>query len=777
MSPSSPHRYTIGVRELCEFAAKQGDLDLRFTPSPTAQEGMAGHRTVAARRPDSHRSEVAVRGDHGALTVRGRVDGFDSQRGLLEEVKTHKGDVAAIPANHRALHWAQAKVYGWLVCEQFALPTLTVSLVYFDIVSQVETVLSERCSAAELHAVYTALCERFMAWSQRESQHRDARDARLHALAFPHADYRSGQRTLAEHSFVAARRGRCLLAEAPTGIGKTVATVFGALKALPDQRLDRLFFLSAKNSGHAPAFDALAQLDPHASGEAAAPLPALRVLQLVARETACEHPELACHGDSCPLARGFYDRLPAAREAAVAAPRWSRDAVRGIAAAHRVCPYYLAQELARWADVVVADYHYFFDASALLHGLTLANQWRVAVLVDEAHNLLDRARGMYSAALSLVALRAAVRAAPPPLAAALRRVRRAWPAAGAAADTPAADGYRVLPHLPEPLLAALRQAITALGEHTATGAPLAPETMTLYFDALRVVRLADSFGVHSIVDLTLSTPAGHRRAESVLSVRNVVPAPFLKTRFEAAHATVLFSATLSPHRFYADVLGLPDDTARLTIEPPYREAQLSVEIVDAISTRYAARHASIGPIAELIGTRLRSRPGNYLAFFSSLDYLDRAFDAFAARYPEVPAWRQTRAMSAADRTAFLARFVEDGRGVGFAVLGGSFGEGIDLPGTRLVGAFIATLGLPQFNPVNEQMRRTMQATFGAGFDYVYLLPGLRKVIQAAGRVIRTPTDEGCVLLIDDRYRRPDVRHLLPRWWRCGVPAAAAAAPA
>jgi Rad3-related DNA helicase len=339
------------------------------------------------------------------------------------------------------------------------------------------------------------------------------------------------------------------------------------------------------------------------------------------------------------------------------------------------------------------------------------------------------------------------------------------------------DAYRVLPRLPEALLGALRQATAAIGEHTATGAALPPETMALYFDALRLVKLAESFGTHSIVDLTTSPSAPAGRSDAVLCLRNVVPAPFLKARFAAAHAAVLFSATLSPHHFYADVLGLPEDTAWLTIEPPYRAEQLSVEIVDAISTRYAAREASVVPIAALIGARFGARPGNYLAFFSSLDYLERTFDAFVARHPEVPAWRQTRAMSAPDRSAFLARFVEGGRGVGFAVLGGSFGEGIDLPGTRLIGAFIATLGLPQFNPVNEQMRRTMQAEFGAGFDYVYLLPGLRKVIQAAGRVIRTPTDEGSVLLIDDRYRRPEVRALLPRWWRCGADAPASDLPA
>lgn len=235
--------YNVAVRTLCEFAAKQGDLDLRFTPSPTSQQGVKGHQTVAASRSLSYRSEVKLSGEYRHLVVRGRADGYDPDRQLLEEVKTFKGDLDLMPKNHRQLHWAQVKVYGALACRQFDLAQLTVSLVYFDIGRQQEVPpLLLQCSAEELQAFFGTLCERFIAWADSEMDHRARRDVALAKLRFPYEDFRAGQRDLAKAVFNAARLGRCLLAQAPTGIGKTVATLFPMLKACPVQELDKVFF-------------------------------------------------------------------------------------------------------------------------------------------------------------------------------------------------------------------------------------------------------------------------------------------------------------------------------------------------------------------------------------------------------------------------------------------------------------------------------------------------------------------------------------------------------
>ncbi|MDO7897549.1 ATP-dependent DNA helicase [Pseudomonas citrulli] len=746
--------YSIAVRALCEFTAKVGDLDLRFTPSPTALEGMAGHRTVASRRSEAYQAEVSLEGQYQALTVKGRADGYDPLRNCLEEVKTYRGDLARQPANHRQLHWAQAKIYGWLMCHALQLARIDVALVYFDVASEKETCLTQGFEAGELQAFFEAQCALFLAWAEQEMAHRHARDLGAQTLVFPHAGFRPGQRHLAESVFKAVSTGRCLMAQAPTGIGKTVGTLFPMLKALAPQHLDKVFFLTAKTPGRKLALDAARVIT------RSAPTMPLRVLEMIARDKACEHPDKACHGESCPLARGFYDRLPAAREAASQVTLLDQAALREVALAHEVCPYYLSQEMARWADVVVADYNYYFDFSALLFGLAQANGWKVATLVDEAHNLVERGRQMYSATLDQSGLAAVRKTAPEALKKPLERVNRQWNALHA----PQVAAYQAHGQLPDKFLQALGTCTTAIGDYLNEHPQgLDGDLQAFYFDALQFGRVAESFDEQFLFDIH-KREFGRQRSASTLCLRNVVPAGFLRPRLTAARASVLFSATLSPRHYYADLLGTPADTVWIDVESPFRADQLDVQVVSRISTRFAHRQASLEPIVALMARQFSARPGNYLAFFSSFDYLQQVAGLFAERHPGIATWTQSRGMGEAPRQAFLERFMEHSQGIGFAVLGGAFGEGIDLPGSRLIGAFIATLGLAQLNPVNEQIKQRMAAIFGDGYDYTYLYPGLQKVVQAAGRVIRTQQDHGVVMLIDDRFGEAQVQRLLPRWW-------------
>jgi DNA excision repair protein ERCC-2 len=745
-------QYVVAVRELCEFAAKEGDLDLRFTPAPTALEGTAGHAVVAKRRGPARQKEVRLSATVGQLVVRGRADGYDAECGVLDEVKTFKGDVTRIPANQRALHWAQAKVYAAMLCAQFRLPSLRVSLVYFEIGTQKEIVLEEAWRAENLASFLTALCDRFWRWARHELEHRARRNACLCSLRFPLSGFRKGQRALAERVFKVAASGRCLAAEASTGIGKTIGTLFPALKAMPGARLDKVFFLTAKSSGHIAPLDTLNHL------RHSAPELSLRTLELISRDAACLHPELACHGESCPLARGFYDRLPQARAKAVDQGQLTQAVVRQIALDHRICPYYLGQELARWADVIVADYNYYFDSSALLHAMTMANEWRVAVLVDEAHNLIERARTMYTAQLSRERLRIAIREAPPLLGTQLRRLRRSWHAVVKEQTQP----YASFAAVPPKLAATMHEACSQMSDMLADSVEaVSASLLGLYFDLVQFNRLVETFGPHSVFEVQIEDGGRHAH----LGIRNVVPAPFLAPRFRLARSAVLFSATLSPQRYYSDTLGLPPETVWLEVEPPFLPYQLKVKIAGHISTRFDRREESLSPIARLIGEQVQRRPGNYLAFFSSFEYLGRVRAAFESAFPDVHVWCQTRDRSEIQRSAFLSQFVAGGSGVGFAVLGGAFAEGVDLSGERVAGAFIATLGLPPTNPINEMMKQTLEAAFGAGYEYAYLLPGLRKVVQAAGRVVRGPTDTGVLYLIDDRYSRARIQRLLPAWWR------------
>ncbi|OUM03814.1 helicase C-terminal domain-containing protein [Variovorax sp. JS1663] len=738
--------YTVSVKTLCAFAARAGDLDLRFAPAPSAQEGVAGHRLVQGRRGAGYESEIALSARFGCLLVRGRADGFDPQRGRLEEIKTFRGELEAVRANHRALHWAQARCYAWMLCEARGLDGVEVALVYLELGSDEESVLTEHWRRDDLRAHFEALCGRFLGWAEREAVHCAARNAALPALAFPHADFRRGQRDLAEAVYRVAAAGRCLLAQAPTGIGKTLATLFPLFKAWDRQRVDKLFFLTAKTSGRAIALDGLRRL----AGEGTP----LRVLELTAREKACEHPDKSCHGESCPLAKGFYDRLPAARAEAAQAAWLDRAALRRIALAHEVCPYFLAQEMARWSDAIVGDYNYYFDGSAFLWALAREEGWRAAVLVDEAHNLLERARSMYSARLEETAIGAVRRKAPAPIRKALTRLRREW----RRAQQTQTEDYRAHDTLPAALVRALQDTLAAMGDHFAAH-PLEAQgpLQQCFFDLAHFARLADSFGTHSVFESLL--------AEDALAIRNLVPAPFLEPRFADSLSTTCFSGTLAPFGFYRDTLGLPDDTATLDVGSPFRGEQLTVRIATDVSTRFRDRARSLDRVIRIIAAQYAAQPGNYLAFFSSFEYLRSAFEAFALQQPEVPSWAQSRGMRESERESFIARFAPGGRGIGFAVLGGPFGEGIDLPGDRLVGAFVASLGLPQHDAGNECMRERMQALFGEGYAYTYVYPGLQKVVQAAGRVIRSEQDAGVLYLLDDRFARREIRALLPAWWQ------------
>lgn len=781
-APAGKPLLAVSVRSLCAFAARRGDLDLRFTPSPTAQQGRDGHLLVARRRGESYESEIRLSAVCGELLVKGRADGYDPRRHELEEIKTHRGRIEDIPANQQALHRAQARLYGWMLCEARGFNALTVSRIYLEIGLETESRVSETLSADELRAFAESLCARYVGWARREAAHRSARQAWLPSLAFPLPEFRTGQREMAGSVWRACSRGETLRIEAATGLGKTLGTIFPALRAMAERPLDRIAVLSARTTAKQVAFDAFGRI--RAQGSSGRPMP-LRVIEIVARERACEHPDKACHGESCPLARGFYDRLEAARSEAAKCDLLDQASMRRIALAHHLCPYFLAMEMLRWSDVAIGDYHYWFDRHAVLPALASELDWKVAVLIDEAHQLVARTRSMYSASLSVASLLELNEQAPPPLRGAIAQLLNQWDLIGQKhglddSDTPPA--WQALAEPPEDWLRALHRLNSQLGEHLlGEGRNASPWLTQAMFDGLSFAALADAFGDHSLCELSVDADAddgpgialdhqlrlGPRALDRArLVLRNVVPGPFIRPRLECADSIVMFSATMNPFDYDRDLLGLPETTPTLHFESPFDPSRLKVSVLP-VSTRIGDRPRTLPRIISAISRQYDREPGNYLAFFSSFDYLERAFERLASTRPDIACWKQSRLMNESARAAFLARFTPTGRGIGFAVLGGPFAEGVDLPGSRLIGAFIATMGMPSVDPVNEAIAERVEKLFGAGQDYTYLIPGLQKIIQAAGRVIRSPEDRGTLLLIDARYSWPRYRRLLPSAWGLG----------
>ncbi len=579
--PATSHdwTYTVAVRELCEFTAKRGDLDRRFTPAATALEGLAGQSTVAQRRGQDYETEIALETVVGALRVRGRADGYDPRRRCLEEIKTIRGHPDEMPENRRQLHWAQLQTYGALFCRSRGVPEIALALVYFDVSSQAEIELRQVYGAEELEDILARRCAAFAAWARQEAVHRASRDTSLSDLAFPEDAFRAGQRELAEAVYRTAARGRRLLAQAPTGIGKTVGTLFPMLRAVPAHGIDKVAYLTCKGTGRITALDALGKLRAGIAGRS------LRVLTLVPKDEGCEHPEKACHGDACPLARSFYDRLPAAREDAVALGWLDGAAQRQVALQHGICPYYLGQELVRWADVLVGDVNHLFDSNGLLWGLAQALDWRLAVLVDEAHNLVERARRMYSGELRVGQIRAAARTAPAAVRGALDGLVEA--AQELVADT--AAPYEVLATVPDAFVQALQAATGALTEHFNQHPLNVGSLLDFHFELRRFHRLVETLSDHSLFDVQTFLGAGSDTAaeadgaaaqdasDAALCVRNVAPACFLRPRLQTLQSITLFSATLSPPSYAIRLLGLPEDTAWIDVpsafpaESPERE--------------------------------------------------------------------------------------------------------------------------------------------------------------------------------------------------------------
>ena len=717
---------------------------------------MQGHQVVTSRRDYTYLTEITLTGEYQNIFIRGRADGYDPDLNQLEEIKTYKGHLDRMPDNHRQLHWAQAKIYAWLMCLERELDTINVALVYYNVTSRDETVLVEAYTAHELKTFFEVLCTKLISWADQELAHRALRNQGLAKLNFPHAEFRAGQRKLAESVYKAAMLERSLLVQATTGIGKTLGTVFPLLKAMPEAKLDKVFFLTAKSAGRELGLNALRTI------QRSNPNLLIRTLELVSREKSCEHPDKSCHGDSCPLANGFYDRLPAARLYAISLGMMDKVAIRKSALKHQVCPYYLTQDLANWSDVVVGDYNYYFDLYAMLYAGTVLNEWKVSILVDEAHNMVERARKMYSAELNYGAFNEMQSRAPKILKGVFDKLSSSWVSLIREQE----KSYEVYTHIPEEFEFLLQRALTKITDYLAEH-PTYKEASVLsfYFDALQFATLAESFGLHSIFDITKSDESvGLFQQDAVLTIRNVIPANFLSNRFKVSGSSTLFSATLSPPSFFYDMLGLQEQTQFLDVESPFDPKQLTVHIAKHISTRFRERKHSLLPIVNLVAKQYLEKPGNYILFLSSFDYLSDVKNLFMDTHPNIPLRSQLRIMSEEDKDQFVNDFTHESKGIVCAVLGGSFGEAIDLPGNRLIGAFIATLGLPQVNEVTEQMRLRMEEIFGLGYEYTYLFPGLQKVVQAAGRVIRTTNDTGVIHLMDDRYNDSKIKKLLPKWW-------------
>jgi len=785
--PASKPVHTISVRELVAFVLREGDLGRQreFIGSDRALAGIRGHQKIQRSRPTGYLTELPVEymveAEEFALHIRGRIDGLliTSQQVLLEEIKTVPGTWNRQPD---PLHWAQAKFYAFIHAKEHALTELVLQLVYLELPAGKVTEFRQTISFAELADFFAATCAVYVDWLRERHHWRLARNASITALTFPFPAYRPGQRELAVAAYrVLANGGRLFLA-APTGIGKTISVLFPAVKALGEGKLERIFYLTARTVGRAIAEKALADL--RRGGME------LRAVTLTAKEKVCVRNDQSCDPLTCPLALGYYDRIKPAIREALAREEMTRSVLEAVGQKHQVCPFELSLDVSVWADAIVCDYNYVFDPQVYLRRHFEADGGAYAFLVDEAHNLVDRAREMFSASLDgreLLEVKRALKQSVPRAAKALTQLHLAMRKLGNATELPAEppkasdpavelnlfpaqpaiirpeeNGAGTSPEFPDSLIEPLEMALNEAESWLVKNQPanFREALLALYFRMHAFRRTAELYD-ERFVTIIENAPE--------VTVRQFCldPSLLLRKALARGKAAIFFSATLTPMDYYRTLMGGEADDPVLQLSSPFPAENLAVLIQDRIPTHFKGRTESLGDVVEAVGTLVRGRPGNYLVYFPSYQYLNDTLRAFQLRHPTVPVLIQRPGMTEPERDAFLAAFaIEHGETlVGFAVLGGIFGEGIDLVGERLIGAVIVGVGLPQLCLERNLIRDYFQTQNGAGFDYAYTFPGMNRVLQAIGRVIRSDTDRGVVLLIDARFSEPRYRRLFPAWWK------------
>ncbi len=755
----------LSVRYLAEFLLRSGSIDSRFSGVNAGVIGSRLHRKLQKQAGKSYKAEVSLSAsipcDAFMYHLSGRADGVISTNDgiVVDEIKTLSLPLEHVEENHNPAHWAQACIYAHILCAQNSYSSIAVQLTYCNIETEETKSFLRDYTATELEAFVQNLLSEYNKWALLSLEWKKKRNTSLQSLQFPFPEYRNGQRNLAIACYQTYKDKGRLYCSAPTGTGKTISTLFPAIKAMGEGMGESIFYLTAKTITRQAAEDALALLGKNQ------PLH-LRSITLTAKDKICFLEERACLPEVCPYANGYFDRINNALYSILKTKNsFSREKLLSLAQKHTLCPYELSLDLSLWCDCIIGDYNYLFDPVVHLQRFFEGEGGEYLFLVDEAHNLVNRSREMYSAQLDKNAFYTFKKALPKSeksMHKALGEVNTCF--VDLRKQCEEAESTVLKLETPPPAFEkALRNLVarTEVFLENNRNSPYEEELLPLYFDTLFYLRILEGYGAHYI---TLLHHSWHN-----ISIRLFCmdPSSYLAQSLSLGRASVLFSATLQPLAYYRDTLGGNEQSKLYQVESPFSQQRLGLYIADGISTKYAQRQNSLPSIAALLAQMVQAKTGNYIAYFPSYQYMRQAHEAFTQQYPDHKTLLQTTDMSEAEREEFLLHFAPSPQEslLAFCVMGGIFSEGVDLPGSQLIGAAVVGVGLPQIGPEPDALKEYYDQQNGCGFEYSYQFPGMNKVLQAAGRVIRTEQDKGVVLLIDSRYTTPRYQAMFPPHWQ------------
>lgn len=754
----------ISVRSLVEFILREGDIDNRVSGSMEKDAMLLGgkiHRKIQSRMGTNYTAEVPLKiqmpCDGFVLQIEGRADGVlkDDGKVLIDEIKGILRSLEHLEAPV-PVHLAQAKCYAYIYAVQNSLKCIDVQMTYCQMETEEIRRFCQEFEFQELQTWFQDLVTQYEKWAKFEIEWRNVRNDSIRQIEFPFP-YREGQRDLVASVYRTILRKKKLFIQAPTGVGKTMATVFPAVRAMGEGLGEKIFYLTAKTITRTVAEQAFSLLKEKGL--------LYKTITLTAKEKICFCEEAECNPDACPYAKGHFDRVnDAVFDLITHSGDWSREVLEEQAKKYMVCPFEMSLDVSNWADAVICDYNYVFDPQAhIKRFFSESGKGEYLFLIDEAHNLVERGREMYSASLykeDLLEVRKLVKAEDPKLAKGLSECNQQF-----LELKRECEHYQILKsvsHIALKLMNVLSKLEDYLEE--CKDAEKKKRVLDFYF-AVR-----SFLNIHDIMDenyVIFSEMMEDGRFQIKLFCVN--PAVNLQNYLEQGNSTIFFSATLLPVHYYKKLLSVEKDDYAVYAHSSFPQENKFLFIGTDVSTRYTRRgESTYQRFARYIAVMAEQKKGNYMAFFPSYRFLEEVHTCFLECVDhEVDSICQVSYMDEEQREEFLEEFEQEREKslVAFCVMGGIFSEGIDLTDDKLIGAVIAGTGLPQVCTEREILKQYFNAADMDGFDYAYLYPGMNKVLQSAGRVIRTESDRGVILLLDDRFRAMRYREVFPREWQ------------
>ncbi len=772
----------ISVRNLVEFILREGDIDNRTTGGmerDAMQQGSRIHRKLQKRMGSGYRAEVPFKQqcpcDGFILQVEGRADGIFVEEGrtVIDEIKGVLRDLEQVrePAG---IHLAQAKCYAYMYASQNTMEEIDVQMTYCNLETEEIKRFRQSYRCEELKLWFGELIHAYEKWAGFQIEWRNKRKESIRRTEFPFP-YREGQRELAAAVYRTILRRKKLFIQAPTGVGKTMATVFPAVRAIGEDLGEKIFYLTAKTITRTVAEQAFQTLRSQGL--------LFKTITLTAKEKICFCENTECNPDACPYAKGHFDRVnDAVFDLITKGCELTRSVLEAQAERYRVCPFEMSLDVSIWVDAVICDYNYVFDPNAhLKRFFSEGNKGGYLFLVDEAHNLVERGREMYSAEIykeDILRIRRLVKTEDPKLAKRLEECNRQLLEMKRecedymilnTADRSECEvsGYQVVDsvaHISLKLMNVFGELEHYLEE--CRDPDKREEVLEFYF------QVRDFLNIYDILDDNYTVYAElERQGRFRLKLLCVNPSVNLQAYLEQGNSTIFFSATLLPIQYYKKLLSVEKEDYAVYAESHFPAENRLILLATDVSTRYTMRGKGMyQKIARYILRTIRAKKGNYMIFFPSYRFLEDVYEFFQTEMEaeeEIECIIQTQRMGEEAREIFLENFEEEREGslAGFCVMGGIFSEGIDLTKDRLIGAVIVGTGLPQVCNDREILRSYFDRRKLSGFDYSYLYPGMNKVLQSAGRVIRTEEDQGVILLLDERFLGRQYQETFPREWK------------